>query len=102
MSLVRTALGNRALAGLEAAAALTALGAWTFSIALALYAYYEDGPAGVALAVAVRMLPAAVLTPLAERLTEGRRRRDVLAAAALVRLVLLEAIAVVVAREMAF
>src|SRR5436305_3924620 len=102
MSLVRTALGNRAIARLEAAAALTALGAWTFSIALALYAYYEDGPGGVALAVAVRMLPAAVLAPFAERIAEGRRRRNVLAGAALVRLVLLEAIAVVVANEMAF
>src|ERR671928_595284 len=102
MGLVRTVLGNRAIAQVEAAAALTALGAWTFSIALALYAYYEDGPGGVALAVAVRMLPAALLAPLAERIAEGRRRRNVLAGAALLRLVLLEAIAVVVANEMAF
>src|SRR5436190_6484640 len=102
MRLVRTVLGNRAIARLEAASALTSLGAWTFSIALALYAYYEDGPGGVALAVAVRMLPAALLGPLAERLAEGRRRRDVLAATALLRLALLEAIALVVANEMAF
>src|SRR5436853_106925 len=102
MRLWGTLRGNRAIARLEAAAALTALGSWTFSIALALYAYYEDGPGGVALAVAVRMLPAAVLAPLAERIAEGRRRRNVLAGAALVRLVLLEAIAVVVANEMAF
>jgi hypothetical protein len=102
MRLWGTVRGNRAIARLEAAAALTALGAWTFSIALALYAYYEDGPGGVALAVAVRMLPAAVFAPLAERVAEGRRRRNVLAGAALVRLALLEAIAVVVANEMAF
>src|SRR4051794_9949780 len=102
MRLVRTVLGNRAIARLEAASALTALGAWTFSIALALYAYYEDGPSGVALAVAVRMLPAALLGPVAERFGEGRRRRDVLAAVAVLRFVLLEGIAVVVANEMAF
>src|SRR5437764_9321721 len=102
MRLVGTVLGNRALARLEAASALASLGAWTFSISLALYAYYEDGPGGVALAVAVRMLPAALLGPLAERFAEGRRRRDVLTAAALLRLVLLEAIAVVVANEWAF
>jgi CRP-like cAMP-binding protein len=56
----------------------------------------------VALAVAVRMLPAALLGPVAERFGEGRRRRDVLAAVAVLRFVLLEGIAVVVANEMAF
>src|SRR5256714_4067363 len=102
MRLVRTVLGNRAIAQLEAAAALTALGAWTFSIALALYAYYEDGPGGVALAVAARMLPAAVLGPLAERFGEGRERRTVLAVTALLRFALLETIAVVVSNEISF
>src|SRR5438477_9684349 len=102
MRLLRTVLGNRAIARLETASALSSLGAWTFSIALALYAYYEDGPGGVALAVAVRMLPAALLGPVAERLAEGRRRRDMLAVTALLQFVLLEAIAVVVANEMAF
>jgi MFS family permease len=102
MRLVRTVLGNRGIAQLEAGSALSSLGAWTFSIALALYAYYEDGAGGVALAVAVRMLPAALLGPLTERLTEDRPRRAVLAAAALLRFALLEAIAIVVANEMAF
>src|SRR4051794_10785012 len=102
MRLVRTVLGNRGIAQLEAGAALSSLGAWTFSIALALYAYYEDGPGGVALAVAVRMLPAALLGPLTERLTEDRPRRAVLAGGALLRFALLAAIAIVVSNEMAF
>src|SRR4051812_15391850 len=131
MRLVRTVLGNRGIARLEAGAglsslgagavsvapalvadyeggpggagsALSSLGAWTFSIALALYAYYEDGPGGVALAVAVRMLPAALLAPLTERVTEARSGRTVLVSAALLRFALLEAIAVVVSNEMAF
>jgi predicted MFS family arabinose efflux permease len=100
--LVRTVLGNRGIAQLEAGWALTSLGAWTFSIALALYAYYEQGAGGVALAVAARMLPAALLGPLAERLGEGHQRRSVLAATALLRFALLEAIAIVVSQEMAF
>src|SRR5256885_10923790 len=102
MRLVRTVLGNRGIAQLEAGSALSSLGGWTFSIALALYAYYEDGPGGVALAVAVRMLPAALLGPPAERLGEGRTRRSVLGATAVLRVVLLEAIAVVVADETSF
>src|SRR3954468_23414001 len=102
MRLVRTVLGNRGIARLEAGSALSSLGAWTFSIALALYAYYEDGPGGVALAVAVRMLPAALLAPLTERVTEARSGRTVLVSAALLRFALLEAIAVVVSNEMAF
>src|SRR3954449_10400119 len=101
MRLVRTVLGNRGIAQLEAGSALSSLGAWTFSIALALYAYYEDGPGGVALAVAVRMLPAALLAPLT-RVTEARSGRTVLVSAALLRFALLEAIAVVVSNEMAF
>src|SRR4051812_44702538 len=102
MRLVRTALGNRGIAQLEAGSALASLGAWTFSIALALYAYYEDGAGGVALAVAVRMLPAAVFGPLAERLGAGRPRRGGVAAASLLCFVLLGAIALVVSNEMAF
>src|SRR3954453_9667599 len=41
---------------------------WAFTIAFALYAYYEDGPAAVAVFVAVRLLPAALATPYARRL----------------------------------
>jgi MFS family permease len=95
-------LGNRGIAQLEAGWALGSLGAWTFSIALALYAYYEDGPGGVALAVAARMLPAALLGPLAERLGDGRPRRTFLAVTALLRFALLEAIALVVSNEISF
>jgi hypothetical protein len=100
--LLRTALGNRGIARLEAGWALASLGQWTFSITLALYAYYEDGPGGVALAVAVRMLPAALLAPLADRLVAGRGRRSVLAGSALLRCLLLEVFALGVAQEMMF
>jgi hypothetical protein len=41
---------------------------WAFTIAFTLYAYYEDGPVAVAVFVAVRLLPAALVAPLARRL----------------------------------
>jgi predicted MFS family arabinose efflux permease len=100
VGLLRTAFGNRGIARVETAGALSALGAWTFSITLALYAYYEDGPGGVALAVAARMLPAPLFSPFAERIAARYSRRAVLVASALASFLLLEAIAVVVAREM--
>ena len=96
------ALRNRGIARLEAGAAVSALGAWTFSIALALYAYYEQGPGGVALAVAVRMVPAALFSPLADRLAAPYSLRNVLAATALTRAAALGAIALVAANELPF
>jgi predicted MFS family arabinose efflux permease len=100
--LLRTTLGNRQIARLEAGAAVGSLGGWTFSIVLALYSYYEGGPGAVALAVAARMLPAALIAPAAERILSGSRLRTVLTASALARFVLLEAIALVVANELPF
>src|SRR3954466_14606894 len=102
MRLVRTVLGNRGIAQLEAASALSSLGQWTFSIALALYAYYEEGAGGVAAAVAVRMLPAALLGPLAGRLGASLPPRTLLAGAALLRFLLLELVALIVWKELPF
>jgi hypothetical protein len=93
---VRTVAGNRGLARCEAGWALASLGNWTFSIVLGLYAYYEQGPAGIALAVAARMLPSALLAPFASRIVELRSSRASLVSSALARFALLEAIAVLV------
>src|SRR4051794_21742821 len=78
------------------------LGQWTFSIALGLYAYYEEGAGGVALAVAARMLPAALLGPLADRLSASLGPRTVLGGTALARFALLELVALVVWKELPF
>src|SRR3954447_329204 len=102
MRLVRTVLGNRRIAQLEAGSALSSLGTWTFSIALALYAYYEDGAGGVALAGAVRMLPSALFAPLVDGVVDASPRRAVLVASALAAFVLLEGIALVAANDLAF
>jgi hypothetical protein len=98
--LLRTALRNPGIARLEAAAAAATLGSWTFTIVLALYAYYEDGPAAVGLAVVVRMLPSALLTPFATRLAASHSRRSLLIAGALARFVLIEAVALVVMADL--
>src|SRR5205807_2217336 len=60
----RTVFANRAIAQCEAAWAFSTVGEWTFAIVLALYAYYEHGPAGVGVAVAARMVPVAVFAGL--------------------------------------
>ncbi len=78
MGLLRTALGNRDLARLELAWATSSLGNWAFSILLALYAYRQGGTGAVALAVVVRMAPAALAAPYAAALADRHSRRSVL------------------------
>ncbi|MEA2478484.1 MAG: Transrane secretion effector [Thermoleophilaceae bacterium] len=73
---------------------------WTFTIALALYAYYEEGPAGVGLAVAVRVLPAALVAPRARTLVDRTPARYVLAASAAARALGLAGIALCVALDL--
>jgi MFS family permease len=102
VKLLRTALRNPRIARLEAAAATATLGTWTFTIVLALYAYYEDGPAAVGLAVVVRMLPSAFVTPFAIRLAAARSRRSLLVAGALARFALVEAVALAVLADLPF
>ena len=78
MSLLRTMLGNRALLRVELSWATAALGNWTFSILLALYAYAEGGTSAVAVALLVRMLPAGLAAPYAAMLADRSSRRSVL------------------------
>ena len=78
MSLLRTMLGNRELLRVELAWAAAALGNWTFSILLALYAYREGGTGAVAVALVVRMVPAGLAAPYAAMLADRHSRRSVL------------------------
>jgi hypothetical protein len=71
------------------------LGTWTFAIVLALYAYYEHGPAGVGLAVAARMLPAVAFASLPALISRHWSRRIAVSASAIVRFLALEAVALV-------
>lgn len=102
MGSLRILVRNRGLARCEAVWALSALGGWAFSIIFGLYAYYEHGPGGVAVAVAARMLPAALImrvgAPAALRRRVGSARASLLVST-LGRFVMLEAVAVVVSFE---
>jgi predicted MFS family arabinose efflux permease len=78
MKLLRTLLGNGELARIELAWAASSLGNWAFSILLALYAYRQGGTGAVALALVVRMVPAALAAPYAAMLVDRHSRRRVL------------------------
>lgn len=71
---------------------------WAFTLAFALYAYYEDGPVAVARFVAVRLLPAALAAPYARKLV-GRLAFGWTAAA---RAILLLTIAAAVQADLPF
>jgi MFS family permease len=78
-------LGNPALLRIESTWATAALGNWTFSILLALYAYERGGTGAVAVALVVRMLPAGLAAPYAAMLADRRSRRSVLVRSAAAR-----------------
>lgn len=96
MGSVRTLLANRAIVRCEGSWAVAALGTWVFTIALALYAYYEHGPVGVGLAVAARMLPAALFAALPAFLERRWSRHTIVLTSALARFLVLEGVALVV------
>ena len=89
-------LANRAIVRCEGGWAVAALGTWVFTIALALYAYYEHGPVGVGLAVAARMLPAALFAALPAFLERRWSRHTIVLTSALARCLVLEGVALVV------
>jgi hypothetical protein len=86
----------------DAAWVLASAGSAVFTIALALYSYYEDGAAGVGIAMAVRALPPALFTPHARRLLARVHARHLLAAAAAARAVALAALTAAVAIDLPF
>ena len=87
---------------LQAAWGTSAIGAWVFFIALAVYAYDIGGAVGVGLAALVRMLPAGLAAPLAGLVVDRRSRRDVLLVVLAARAVVLGAIAAAIAGGAAF
>jgi MFS family permease len=94
---LRSALANRDLARLLGAFATSALGTWAFMIALSLYAYAQDGPRAVGLAVFVRMAPSAFAAPYGAMLADQRARRGVLVAGGAARMLLGAGAAIAVA-----
>jgi hypothetical protein len=86
----------------DVACVIASAAGWAFTIALALYAYYEDGPAGIAFAAAVRYLPAALVEPPGRALVQRIAPRTALAASAAARAACLGAVAIGVALDVPF
>jgi MFS family permease len=95
--LVRAGLATGPLRRLQGGCGASALGSWTFFVALAVYAYGAGGPTAVGAAALVRMVPAGLAAPAAGVLVDRRPRRDVLIATLVLRAVIVTAIAATVA-----
>jgi MFS family permease len=93
MELLRTMLGNRDLARIEAAWASATLGNWAFSILLAVYAYRQGGTEAVALALVVRMVPSGLAAPYLAMLVDRHSRRAILVWSSVIRTIALAAAA---------
>ena len=87
--------GNLRRAQLSCFAAWTA--EWAFTVALGIVAYRDGGPTAVGLVGLLRMLPAAVVAPIATPIADRGRRERVLVVVSTVRAVATGATGVVVA-----
>jgi MFS family permease len=81
---------------LQASWAAASTGAWTFMVALAVYAYGVGGAAAVGIVGFARMVPAGVLAPVAGLAADRWSRRNVLVTICVGRAVLLAVLTVVV------
>lgn len=80
---LRGVLGNSGLRSLELALASLVVGQWSYTVAVAVYAYQEGGPAAVGLVGLIRMLPSAFAAPFTALLADRFPRRRVLLLAGL-------------------
>src|SRR4051812_12295383 len=94
---VAAGFATASLRRLQLAWGASAVGAWTFFVALAVYAYDAGGAAAVGAAAVLRMVPAGLAAPFAGALVDRHPRRNVLLAALVVRAVLLAGIAAAIA-----
>jgi MFS family permease len=78
--------GNRDLRRVELAWSGSIVGQWGYEVALAVYAYRAGGATDVGLVALVRLLPAAVVAPFAALLGDRFRRRRIMVAADLARM----------------
>lgn len=102
MKLVRTAMGEPAIARMEAMWAATCIGTWAFNILLSIYAFGEGGAAAVGLAVLVSTLPAAIAAPYTALLVDRHSRSRVLLASLCARVLLAAAAGLAALAELPF
>lgn len=71
-------LRNRDVRRLEAAWAATQIAGWAYSVAIVVYTYDAGGAELVGVAIAIKILPAAIAAPLFATLADRRSKRGVL------------------------
>jgi hypothetical protein len=80
---VREAIRNPDLRRLQIALASLVVGQWTYTVAVAVYAYQHGGAAAVGLVGLIRMLPSAFAAPITAFFADRYPRRRVLVLATL-------------------
>jgi len=95
-SLVAEAFATSDLRAFQVGCAASAIGLWGFTVALAVTAYQAGGTTAVGVAVLIRTLPAAAISPIAAWLGDRHSRRSSVVAGAATSTVLLAGLALVV------
>lgn len=90
---------NRDLRRLQLAWLGSVIGHWSYLVALSVYAYEQGGAGAVGLVWVIRLVPAAVLSPVLATLADRYRRERVMVIADLVRAGLMVVGAVVIASD---
>jgi MFS family permease len=90
----RAVVGNADLRRLQAAWALSIVGHWAYLVAVSVYAFEQGGEAAVGLVFALRLIPAALVSPFAGMLADRYPRARVLLGTNLARIALVAAAAV--------
>jgi MFS family permease len=90
---------NPGLRRLQLAWVGSLLGSWSYSVALAFYAYAQGGASAVGIVAVIRMVPAALLSPFLSTLADRYPRRLVMVTIDLIRAGLMAAAAVAIAAD---
>jgi MFS family permease len=93
---MREVFRNRSLRQLQLAWAGSIIGSWAYGVALAVYAYSQNGASAVGLMLIVRWIPAAIASPLAAVLGDRYPRVRVMLATDLLRAIALVGIGLVI------
>ncbi len=87
---------NPSLRRIQLAWVGSVIGNWSYSVALAVYAYRQGGPAAVGLVAVIRLLPSALAAPFVALAADRFRREHVMIAADLLRAPLMGLAALVI------
>jgi MFS family permease len=96
---LRRSFGNAGLRRLQLAWLGQVIGHWSYLVALSVYAYDQGGAGAVGLVWVIRLVPAALLSPLLATLADRYRRERVMVVSNLIRAGLMAAGAALIATD---